>query len=110
MIKADIIVTIPKSEYQNDEKEDKNILENDHNAFWTFSRTPKSLNIGDRVYFVKNNRIDSSMRVIDIQENSSMLCETTDRIWSGRCQLLLDDLRSEETQYMKGFQGFRYMR
>lgn len=105
----DIVVTIPKSEYLNDIHEDINILENGHNAFWTLSKIPRKLNIGDRIFFVKNNKIETSMRVVDILKDSTMLCETTNRTWSGRCQLILDDLRNERVQHMKGFQGFRYM-
>jgi hypothetical protein len=106
----DIVVTIPKSEYQNDENETTDYLDNpDIVQFWNFSRIPKKLQVGDRVYFVKNNRIESSMKVIDIVTNSSTKCETTGRTWAGKCQLFLDDLREENIPIqIKGFQGFRY--
>jgi len=56
----DIVVTIPKSEYENDDRETKFLLDNpDAYQFWTLSKAPRLLHIGDRVYFVKNNRIES---------------------------------------------------
>lgn len=73
------------------------------------NRIPKKLNIGDRVYFVKYNKIDSSMKVIDIEIGQSKLCEVTNRLWSGWCQLLMNDMRDENLPFeIKGFQGFRY--
>jgi hypothetical protein len=73
------------------------------------NRIPKKLNIGDRVYFVKHNKIDSSMKVIDIEIGQSKLCEVTNRLWSGWCQLLINDMKDENLHFkVKGFQGFRY--
>lgn len=107
----DIVVTIPKSEYKNDDLETKFLKENeDAYQFWTLSRNPTKLNIGDKVYFVKNNKIDSSMKIFDIKNNNSMKCEVTDRVWSGEYQLLMNDLKDEThlNINIKGFQGFRY--
>lgn len=106
----DIVVTIPKSEYKNDDVETADMIENDLEQFWTLSNTPKRLFYGDRVYFVKNNMVESSMRVTRTEHDKSTVCETTGREWKGKCQIFMDDLRSEthlgiET---KGFQGFRY--
>jgi hypothetical protein len=108
--RMDIVVTIPKSEYQNDAIETNDYLDNaDMVQFWTLSRVPKRLQVGDRVYFIKNNRIESSMKVIDIVTDSSTKCETTGRTWAGKCQLFLDDLREENIPIqIKGFQGYRY--
>jgi len=47
----DIVVTIPKLEYKNDDLENKDIKEKDYNAFWTIGRIPKRLEVGNRVYF-----------------------------------------------------------
>lgn len=104
----DIVVTIPKSEYNNDDKETKEMLEHDYIQFWTLARVPKRLAVGDRIYFVKNKCIESSMRVLEIKVNSSMDCETTGRTWSGRCQIVMDSLREEYIENVSGFQGFRY--
>jgi hypothetical protein len=105
----DIVVTIPKSEYENDDLENKKIIEDGHFAFWMLNRKPSNLKVGDRVYFIKNNRINSSMRIIDIEKDVSEICETTNRAWNGKVELMMNDLRFENLSIeVKGFQGFRY--
>lgn len=106
----DIVVTIPKPEYETDDQETKEFIENENVIqFWTLGKTPKHLKVGDRVYFVKNNRVESSMRVIRIEKNSETVCETTGRKWSGACQVFMGDLRFEHLPMaVKGFRGFRY--
>lgn len=106
----DIVVTIPKSEYANDDLETKQLPEGDYVQFWTLNRMPKCLEVGDSVYFVKYGEIESSMEVIDILTNSSQTCLTTNRTWTGACQLVLDKLKNEQHLgiKIKGFQGFRY--
>jgi hypothetical protein len=105
----DIVVTIPKSEYKNDDKETEFLNSNpDAYQFWTFKRLPTRLHVGDRIYFVKNNKIESSMRVIRIPENSREICETIGRVWEGKF-VYINDLRYENLDFkVKGFQGFRY--
>lgn len=106
----DIVVTIPKSEYSNNNRETRNMKAKGYVQFWTLSKTPKNLDIGDRVFFVKNKKIESSMKVIDIETNSTKTCETTKRVWSGECQITMDDLKDESTLniHVNGFQGLRY--
>lgn len=106
----DIVVTIPKSEYLTDDIEKEKLKEGDTVAFWTLHRIPQRLVAGDRVYFVKRGKIDSSMEVIEIQMDSEEICSTTGRKWSGKCQLFLDNLREESLSTIdtRGFQGFRY--
>lgn len=106
----DIVVTIPKSEYKNDDLETKEMNEFGYQQFWTLAKTPKKLCIGDRVYFVKYAKIESSMRVISIENDASKSCETTGRTWHGACQITMDSLRDETglSVKVKGFQGFRY--
>ena len=109
MLRLDILVTIPKTEYKNDDLENIDI-ENGSMAFWTLSRVPKELKVGDRVFFVKNNKIDSSMKVMDILLDNETTCETTGRVWKGKCQLILDNFKNEDNEeYIKGFQGYRYI-
>lgn len=107
-----IVVTIPKSEYENDDKELRDYLsDGDLFMFWTLPVVPKRLCVGDRVYFIKNNRIERSMQVVEIKTDSQMTCETTGRQWSGKCQLVMNDLRIERFhKEIKGFQGFRYLK
>lgn len=94
----DIVVTIPKSEYVNDDKETLFMNKVDTN---NSGRQPKKLNIGDRMYFVKNGVIGSSMRMIRIETKATVSCEVTNRTWNG-CLIFMDDLR----QQVRGFQGF----
>lgn len=109
--RLDIIVTIPKSEYMNDDIETKHMeIDDSLVQFWTLSKVPKELKIGDRVYFIKKNKIESSMKVIDIQMNGESICQTTGRAWKGACQIYMDDLRYESFDFVvRGFQGFRYL-
>ena len=105
----DIVVTIPKSEYENDDLETKDMIERNLCQFWTLNKIPKKLNIGDRVWFVKNNKIDSSMRIFEVKYNSQEQCLTTNIIRVGKCILYMDDLKyCTENIITKGFQGFRY--
>lgn len=71
------------------------------------NKIPKKLSIGDRIYFVKNNRIESSMEFYmdKITEN---ICEVTGRKWKGYT-IYVHDLREENLPFeVRGFQGFRY--
>jgi hypothetical protein len=105
----DIVVTIPRSEYLNDERETNDLLHDpDLLHFWTLAKRPAHLRVGERVFFIKDGRVESSMRVVEIQMDSATRCETTGRIWSGRCQIFMDDLRVEQGPESRGFQGFRY--
>lgn len=111
----DIVVTIPKTEYKNDKIETEWFLKNvDTYQFWTLNKTPQKLEIGDRVYFVKNNTIESSMEVFQIKyaEPCKLIiedCYVTDRKWKGKCILYMNNLRKEDLNIkIKGFQGFRY--
>lgn len=77
--------------------------------FWAMNRTPKKLEIGDRVYFVRDNKIESSMQVLEIKRDCNMTCDVTGREWTGKCVLILNNLRIEKLPgTIKGFRGFRY--
>lgn len=107
----DIIVTIPKSEYEifaqevEDMKKDPELQK-----FWTLPRVPKELKTGDRMYFVQGGLVAYSVRVTEIEKDSVTKCETTGRTWGGGCQVFGDDIREEPGPNMRGFQGFRYRR
>lgn len=104
----DIVVTIPKSEYKNDDKELLDMKELDLEEFWTFKRLPTKLEIGDRIYFVKYNRIDHSMKVTEICKDSKEECYTTDREWEGNIVYMEDYKKENLPISIKGFMGFRY--
>lgn len=103
----DIVVTIPKSEYANDDLETSVYEQGDYEQFWQLRNRPKQLNIGDRVYFVKNGQLESSMRVTRIEKDAAATCDVTNRTWRG-CLVYMDDLQIENGMKVKGFQGFRY--
>lgn len=107
---GDIVVTIPKSEYENFELEKKDLLENDLQAFWTLSKCPRRSKIGDKIYFVKDNKISYCMTVVDTKFNSEAQCHTTGRNWKGKFQLILDNFEELDNKIdnVRGFQGFRY--
>ena len=106
----DIVVTIPKSEYKNDDIETEYFKNNpDAIQWWSMGKLPKKINIGDRIYFVKNNKIDSSMELIDIELGNHRYCEVTHILWNKGCNLIMNDLKYENLPFkVKGFQGFRY--
>lgn len=103
----DIVVTIPKSEYANDDKETSVYEQGGYEQFWQLSKRPTKLNVGDRIYFVKHGRVESSMQVVRIETNSTGLCDVTNREWRG-CLIYMNDLKIENGIETKGFQGFRY--
>lgn len=77
------------------------------NSSGNYPSNLKKLNIGERVYFVKNGIIESSMRVIRIEAKATASCEVTNRTWNG-CLIFMDDLRQEQLEQVRGFPGFRY--
>ncbi|WP_324728799.1 hypothetical protein VO178_19560 [Lysinibacillus fusiformis] len=79
----DIVVTIPKNEYVNDDIETTIYEQGGYEQFWQLFKQPKKLNIGDRVYFAKNGYIESSMKVIRIETKAIASCEVTNRTWNG---------------------------
>lgn len=106
----DIVVTIPKTEYENDDMETA-LLQNDKDyiQFWILKKMPKDMDVGDRVYFVKHGLVESSMEIYDFEFDAENICEVTNRKWTG-CTLYMTDLRYENDLdiKVKGFQGFRY--
>jgi hypothetical protein len=105
----DIVVTIAKFEYKNDDEETKAFNKDEGSLqFWVMKRLPKDLNIGDRVYFVKNGFVESSMKVVTIKKDTEQQCDVTNRVWNGNC-IYMNDLKYEDGSIkIKGFQGFRY--
>lgn len=106
----DVVVTIPKKEYKNDDRETQAFMEEEGSCqFWTFARKPTMLKVGDRMHFVKHGRVESSMRVFRIEQDTSQKCDVTERVWEGGLIAYMDDLQYHGTVIeSKGFQGFRY--
>lgn len=104
----DIIVTVPRKEYATDAEEDKLLRAGIGRAFWRLNRRPEFLYPGDRVYFVKNGAVESSMRCLKVSYGRKQ-CDLTGRIWSGWL-ITMDGLRPANGTPMQGFRGFRYRR
>ena len=106
----DIVVTIPKHEYKNDDLETADYLSDvGSRQFWAMNRFPKKLCVGDRIHFVKNGRVESSMEVLEIRRDVHQRCSTTGRVWQAECIIYMDDLQYHKTVIeARGFQGFRY--
>lgn len=107
----DIIVTIPKKEYDNIEKEDIFVKQNENNViqYWSMKRKPKNFNIGDNVYFVMNGKLIGYHECIGVEDDAE--CEVTNRIWDGfNLVLKCPMIELEKEIPMKGFQGFRYFK
>ena len=102
----DIVVTVPKREYKTDAAEDELLALGESGAFWAMNRRPL-LSPGERVYFVKEGKITTSMKV-DRIESGEAQCDLTGRTWPGKCIIHMTDLRTEEPIEVKGFRGFRY--
>lgn len=114
----DVIVTIPKSEYGNIEKEiawAKKLGKRQKRTAsknWTVSRAPKHIDDGDRCYFIRNGMITHYREIRGVQEfDHGFTCEVTDRDWWGPyLELDVMPVVLKKPVPMKGFQGWRYLR
>ena len=108
----DIVVTIPKDRYKVDDAENKWLEQSPMaRAFWVMSKNPTKLKVGDRVWFVRNNKIHSSMKVRQCgvtKSNESNVCSTSGKEWKGIFKIFMDDFRYEKEIEYNGFMGFRY--
>jgi hypothetical protein len=107
-INKDIVVTIPKSEYKNDDLETQRMNYHNENQFWTMKKIPKAIGIGSRIYFVKHGMIESSMKIFKIERDKEETCTTTGRLWKGNLLYMNDLQYLDNTIPCKGFQGYRY--
>jgi len=105
----DIVVTISKARYEHNTKVLRDFLEKGGSVFWWFFRKPKDCDIGDRVHFVKNGRIEYSMRIFAIKPYGTEKCELTGKTHTANYFIFMDDLQYHtEIIEARGFQGFRY--
>jgi hypothetical protein len=100
----DIVVTIPITEYENDSiVNDEFFVDEDSCCVMSVSRKPEHLKHGNRVHFVKNNRVEYSMRVLSINGH---IHEQTKNVYYN---IFLDDLQYAKTTIeVQEFKGFRY--
>lgn len=105
----DIVVTVPMDEISNVRNEDAYARSVGGGViqFWSVSKKPKDLNIGDRVYFVEGGYIRYYHKFLGFDCDS--VCKATGRVWPG-INLVLEypEVVLENPISMKGFQGFRY--
>lgn len=91
----DIVVTVPKKEYKKDDDEIKKMKETD---LATYEITPlPDISIGNRVFFIREGKVHSSMRIKEIRKNFNANI------------LILNDYKDENIDIsIKGFPGYRY--
>jgi hypothetical protein len=110
----DIIVTTPKSQMKIAEQEALECLEAIQNGeeaayFRTFSKKPKDLDIGSRIFYVEDGFIRGFVTVKKIGKGN-IQCSTTGKNWKGECYVLMpaQNWKWIKPIVMKGFQGYRY--
>jgi len=91
----DIVLTIPKSQYERHNDILCDVLDGKCVLHWVFNRKPK-IEIGENVHFVKNGRVEYFM--------------TVRKKRGYREQTLVMDNPKWHTEIIeaRGFQGFRY--
>jgi len=92
----DIVLTIPKKQYARHHEILCDVIDNDDRVLlWVFKKIPR-IEIGERVHFVKNGRVEYFMTVI--------------RKRGFRQQTLVMKYPEWHTEIIevRGFQGFRY--
>ena len=110
----DIIVTVPKGELGNIEKEDAWIAEMHKQgkttfSFWSMPRKPVDIKEGDRVYFVVDGFVTCYHEFIGFVYDFT--CEVTGRFWSGlNLKMRNPPIWLKKPFPMKGFRGFHYVR
>lgn len=113
----DIVITIPRHEYKNIDKEiewAKNLTQNQRESStknWTLSKLPSKIKNGDRCYFIKNGKIEHYRNILGWDKYSGgFSCDVTGRSWYGSyLELSVLPVYLKNPVPMKGFQGFRYI-
>lgn len=107
----DIVVTVPMKELDNVRAEDDYARSQDGRViqFWSVSRQPKAINIGDKVYFIEDGYIRYYHTFLGFDCDS--ICKATGRVWPGlNLVLAYPETPLKNPVPMKGFQGFRYIK
>lgn len=118
----DIVVTIPKSEYANNDKERhvqktlKNYTGDSYFGFRVFPTKP-NVAVGERIYFVRDGMVSYSKEIFEVSgkivglgNGIELVCDVTGRTWKGKCAVYFKNERDEKHLNIlcKGFQGYRY--
>lgn len=107
----DIIVTTPKTEMENASREAKNCIRNGGGSYFRhFSKLPKNIGIGSKVFYVENGYVRGFAIIEDILTNEEMACDTTGKQWpkGNYIKMKADSWKWIKPIAHKGFQGFRY--
>lgn len=104
----DIIVTLPRKEQKLTELEDIYAKSINSVQFWKLGKKPQLLNIGDKVYFVVNNKVVYYHIFLGFVYDP--VCEVTGRVWRGlNLYLKYPEVNLKVPYTMKGFRGFKYV-
>lgn len=106
---SDIIVTTPKNEMENAELEAKHCRDAGGGFYFrTFSKRPKGLKFGSRVFYVEDGYIRGYCVVSKITEGE-MTCSTTNRKFGEGYHVMMkaDSWTWINPIPMKGFQGWK---
>lgn len=114
----DVVVTIPAAQHEHWERFRKVFLDwirsgHDGYYFWQFHGKPKSLGVGDRIYYTHCGFVVGFNIVADLAEETEGITSWPDGHhfppgWYAT--MLVDTWRWIEPITMRGFQGFRYFR
>ncbi|MBP1047134.1 hypothetical protein I6N96_12705 [Enterococcus sp. BWM-S5] len=104
----EIVVTVPKREIDNFEKELVEIAA-DPELFKHFklSKEPKKINVVEKIYFVVNGSVKYRANVYGFTKKG-FTCHSTGRQQRGKFVICDDFFEVEEKIEVRGFQGFRY--
>ena len=92
----DIVLTIPKKQYERHNDILKEVIDiDDRVLLWVFKRIPK-IEVGEYVHFVKNGRVEYYMTVIGKRGYKQQTLVMNNPVWH------------TEIIAVRGFQGFRY--
>jgi len=106
----DILVTTPKKLSDVAEKEAKQCIDSGGGIYFrTFSKKPKELDIGSKIFYVEDGFI-RGFGVVFRVDSEDKVCQTTGKLYRGKCHALInaDSWMWINPIPQKGFQGWRY--
>lgn len=107
-----IIVTTPKSEMANSQREAEECLKSGSGYYFrSISKKPKDIVVGEsKLYYVEDGYVRGYGVIIGISESNGKQCDVTDKIWNGKYFILTtaSSWKWINPLPMKGFQGWRY--
>jgi hypothetical protein len=110
---ASIVVTTPKQNTQRAEQEAKDCIRNEGGSYFRklpYRTYPKSIQVGDRVYYILNNFVRGFCLVQSMEVLHECKCETSGVYYGAGFYIFMDAASWQwvAPAPMKGFQGFRY--